>query len=454
MNPTNVQNAASVATLFILLAILLVPCRVWCRGVAKKVSVGPHRTRAALTGRIICAMSWRIGIIVFGIISFALTSAHGPNDLAAQNLVSAAILCYPLVLLSLWQIGRRISKRVFQKVSPGEPSEIAAAASEAAIKANRFWPTIIEGIVAAWFALTLVSYFVVVLPYRKLTTTHPTPTSQATSHQPVKVDNNTFGQKVLRSAEGGDARSQYLAGLAYASGAFENTPDEKTELAQFGQWRHNLPRPFKRDADEKAALEWFRRAAENEYPPAQLELAERLYWGAYEDDTKRAEALLWYRKAAVNGLAEAQFQLWDTLENEASHLRFAATAANAGVEKIATEMEQEAVTWLQKAAEHGLVRPQLELANINLFEAISEDTPEPARAQRKDEAIRWFRTAALLGNPEGQFELAWLLSTIARGVSLTNRMPVGYKYDGRRAELTNNVLDSTLEWLATIRIFQ
>lgn len=163
MTATNVQNAASVATLFILLAILLVLFRAWCRGVTRKVAVGNNPTRAGLTGRILRAMSWRVGLVVSGIITLALASSHGPNDVVAQSLVSAAILSYPLILLSLWQIARRISKKIFQTVSPDQRPEITTAVREAAIKASRFSPTVMEGIVAVWFAMMLVSYFVIAL---------------------------------------------------------------------------------------------------------------------------------------------------------------------------------------------------------------------------------------------------------------------------------------------------
>src|SRR5882672_11100022 len=113
MNPTNVQQMASGATVFILLAVFLVPCHAWCRAVARKIAVGTHQSRAGLTGRIVRAMAWRIGLVFFGIATLAIVSAQGPNDFATQNFVPAAILCYPLILLSLWQIARRISKKVF-----------------------------------------------------------------------------------------------------------------------------------------------------------------------------------------------------------------------------------------------------------------------------------------------------------------------------------------------------
>src|SRR5437868_6517299 len=118
MNSSNVQEMASAATLFILLGLLLVPCRAWCRGVARKVAVGGFRSRAALTRRIVRGMSWRVGLVVVGLVVFGLLGADGPRGFATQSFIPAAIWSYPLVLLSLWQIARRISKAAFKATSP------------------------------------------------------------------------------------------------------------------------------------------------------------------------------------------------------------------------------------------------------------------------------------------------------------------------------------------------
>src|SRR5205814_104491 len=123
-----------------------------------------------LTGRIVRGMAWRIGLAVFGIVTLAVVSAQGPNDFATQNFVPAAILCYPLILLSVWQIARRISKKVFEATLTEQDSDkaqaqtieigrlldgkqrearrdstqrnITAAVSELAVRATRFRPTV------------------------------------------------------------------------------------------------------------------------------------------------------------------------------------------------------------------------------------------------------------------------------------------------------------------------
>jgi len=148
---------ASGATVFILLAIFLVPCRVWCRSVARKVAVGAHPSRAALTGRIIRAMSWRVGLVAFGIVVLVLGSAAGPADFATQSVAPAAIVCYPLILLSLWQMARCISKQVFRDMTYEQRPVNTAAVIESAIRATRYRLTVVEGVVAVWFLLSLAA---------------------------------------------------------------------------------------------------------------------------------------------------------------------------------------------------------------------------------------------------------------------------------------------------------
>lgn len=167
MNSSNVQDMASAATLFILLGILLVPCRAWCRGVARKVAVGSFRSRAALTRRLLRAMSWRVGLVVVGLVAFGLLGADGPRSFATQSFIPATILSYPFVLLSLWQIARRISKQIFDATSPEYCTGISPATNEAAIRAGRYRPTVIEGVVGAWFALTLLSLLVLMFANRR-----------------------------------------------------------------------------------------------------------------------------------------------------------------------------------------------------------------------------------------------------------------------------------------------
>ncbi len=102
-------------------------------------------------------------------------------------------------------------------------------------------------------------------------------------------------EKKRRLAEKGTPTAQFDLGWAYFIG--EGVPE-----------------------DEVAAYHWFRKAAEQGYAPAQVELGNmygRMYledWGwVVQDD---AEAIRWFRKAANQGCTEAQRELKEALQGE------------------------------------------------------------------------------------------------------------------------------------------
>jgi hypothetical protein len=120
-------------------------------------------------------MSWRVGLVVVGLVAFGLLGADGPRSFATQSFIPAAIWSYPLVLLSLWQIARRISKRILENTPPEQRTDIPPQRSEAAIRAGRYRPTLIEGIVGLWFVLMLFSFALIMLPnHRKTLASAPT----------------------------------------------------------------------------------------------------------------------------------------------------------------------------------------------------------------------------------------------------------------------------------------
>ena len=62
------------------------------------------------------------------------------------------------------------------------------------------------------------------------------------------------------------------------------------------------------DEDEAKAVYWFRKAAEQDYPPAQFSLGEAYEEGfGIEPDMKRA--IFWYNKAAEFGDPDAEEKL-------------------------------------------------------------------------------------------------------------------------------------------------
>src|SRR5438105_1651144 len=119
MNSSNIQEQAAFFTTLIILVILLVTCRLWCLRVAKKVADGRYEIRAALTRRILRGMTWRVAVAELPI--GVLAVMRGDANQGAK-LLESAIICYPLVLLSLWQVARRVSKAVFEAISAEQHS--------------------------------------------------------------------------------------------------------------------------------------------------------------------------------------------------------------------------------------------------------------------------------------------------------------------------------------------
>ncbi|MBI3416473.1 MAG: SEL1-like repeat protein [Verrucomicrobia bacterium] len=128
------------------------------------------------------------------------------------------------------------------------------------------------------------------------------------------------------------------------------------------------------------AAEWFRKAAENGHPGAQVMLG-TLYFNG-EGVTKDAvEAVKWFRQAAEQDHAEAQFNFGYCYTN------------GEGVSKD----EIEAVKWFHKAAEQNHAEAQYSLgvcyANGN---GVTKDLVE---------AVNWYRKAADQNCAEAQFHL-------------------------------------------------
>jgi hypothetical protein len=189
MNQANVQDTAAASIALILLALLLVPCRVWCRRVAKKIAIGTYRRSSAFTARILREMAWRVALMTFAICLLAVLCGDANTR---PGLIAAAMVCYPVVLLSLWQVARRISKAAVEasvvgqsgefrsqtleiarsldgkqhKAPPSQEFQITAAAVDVAMSARRYRLTIVEGFVGVWLGLTAISFLTVVVPER------------------------------------------------------------------------------------------------------------------------------------------------------------------------------------------------------------------------------------------------------------------------------------------------
>jgi len=88
-------------------------------------------------------------------------------------------------------------------------------------------------------------------------------------------------EELLQKAEAGDARAQYTLGMMYADG--DGIEQDYTE-----------------------ALKWFKKAATQEYAPAQKAVGV-MYCDGLDQDY--AEAVKWFQQAADNGDVSSQFLL-------------------------------------------------------------------------------------------------------------------------------------------------
>ena len=364
----------------ILLAILLVPCHAWCRSVSKK-SRRWHPSKQSGTNRahIVRAMSWRVGLVAIGIVMLASQSAVGPAELTM--LVSAVILCYPLIMLSLWQIARRISKRVFEATPPesasllgGRPHEagafvglrnITAEVRESATRANRFRLTVIEGVVVGCLGLIVLAILTpwlvgLLIRPRLLPFRNDARAVTATS----RSSDDAMGAKPLAEirakAEKGDAQSQYELGRAFSAGSLGVAKDEVE------------------------AVKWYRKAAEQNDAEAQYNLGV-CYANGQGVAKDEVEAVKWYRKAAEQNDAEAQYNLGVCYAN------------GQGVAKD----EVEAVKWFRKAAEQNHAEAQY---NLGVCYANGQGV-----AKDEAEAVKWYRKAAEQNDAAGSIQSGRLL---------------------------------------------
>lgn len=133
--------------------------------------------------------------------------------------------------------------------------------------------------------------------------------------------------------------------------------------------------------DYPAALKWYRRAAEQGYALAQVNLGSMYFEGqGVRPDIQ--EALKWYRLAAEQGLASAQFDLGVLYEQHGG----------------ASQNPHEAFLWYQKAASQGYAPAQVNLASMYA----EGQGGAPQDFQR---AIMWYREAASQDYGPGCFNL-------------------------------------------------
>ena len=172
--------------------------------------------------------------------------------------------------------------------------------------------------------------------------------------------------------------------ISACQAALAAAPDEPRLQFELGRSFHAATR-------YSDALEWYRKAAAQNYAPAQFGLFV-FYANGFGVAKDEAEASRLVRQAAELGYAPAQFTL---------AVRY---ATGSGV----TQDDAEAARWYRKAADQGLALAQFNLAGkYDIGLGVTKDQAE---------AIRWYRKAADQGFADAQFNLA-LMYEKGRGVA-------------------------------------
>jgi TPR repeat protein len=164
---------------------------------------------------------------------------------------------------------------------------------------------------------------------------------------------------LIQKAANGDVNAQYELGGVYEYGGFDEFGEEVR-------------------TNQKQAVEWYRKSAEQGHAKAQSALASMYQYGhGVRKSLKRA--FYWYQKSADQGCDSAQASLADLYRY------------GEGV----TQDSEQAMLLYRKAADQGAKEYQLKLAD-----ALVDDAPH--------EAAHWYRLAAESNDAEAQFKLAEL----------------------------------------------
>jgi len=221
---------------------------------------------------------------------------------------------------------------------------------------------------------------------------------------------------------------------------------------------HQLGRAYVAAKNYQAAVEHYRKAAEQGYAPAQVNLGLRYQDGRGVSQDYR-EALVWYRKAAEQGYAPAQVNLGKMYENgqgvskdetqavawyrKAAEQGYAIAQANLGVMyengRGVSQDYREALVWYRKAAEQGYAPAQVNLGFMyQNGQGVSKD---------ETQAVAWYRKAADQGYALAQTNLGRMYEN-GRGVSQDYRQAVAWYR--KAAEQGNEFAKNKITALASI----
>jgi TPR repeat protein len=197
---------------------------------------------------------------------------------------------------------------------------------------------------------------------------------------------------LLRNAEAGDAKAQWVLGVAYSDGKIVAKDParswswfQKSAAKNWPVGQNAVGIAYRRglgvERNEVEALSWFRKAAEQGYAQAEANLGIAYYdgLGVPRDTT---EAVKWFRKAVEQDNGFGQFWLG------VSYAEGQGVASNFG----------EAASWFRKAADQGEVRAEYNLARLY----------DNGLGVPKDhaEAAQWYQKAAEHGDAQAQFDVA------------------------------------------------
>jgi TPR repeat protein len=175
------------------------------------------------------------------------------------------------------------------------------------------------------------------------------------------------------------------------------------------------------EKNEAEAVNWYQRAAEQGYAPAQFSLGVMYAKGRGVEQDFRA-AFKWYLKSAAQGDVSAQAAVaglyskgvgtppdpaaafdWTLRAAKNGHLQSACKVGEMYAQGLGTKQDpEEAVRWFKRAAEKGMVDAQMNLAFMY---------GKGQGVERDDSlAFKWYRKAAESGNPTAQFNLGVIYS--------------------------------------------
>jgi len=197
-------------------------------------------------------------------------------------------------------------------------------------------------------------------------------------------------EKIRAEAEAGDAKSQYQLAIHILKFNPRDQFDEPTEQTR------------------TEACKWWRKAAEQNFAPAQRELGTR-YSNGGGVPLDAAEACKWWRKAAEQNDALAQFYLGSYLEDKVEAAKWYRKAAEQNLDQAQASLgrcyffghgvpedDVQAYKWLALARAHGT-----DLINYVSKEELNraESKLTPAQKAEAEKLVREFKPSAPSGSP-------------------------------------------------------